>query len=85
MMTVVCEASTADIDCRGDGHKDEDKGPDWRRGGLVANGEPVYFTEQATYQFLDGKIQRIWGMMNFSEARLAQQPASTMPLFVPVI
>ncbi|KAI1209683.1 SnoaL-domain-containing protein [Annulohypoxylon truncatum] len=53
--------------------------------GLVANGDPVFFTEQATYQFLDGKIERIWGMMDFSEARLAQQPQSTMPLVIPVI
>ncbi|KAI1103453.1 SnoaL-domain-containing protein [Jackrogersella minutella] len=52
--------------------------------GLVADGRAVQFTEHATYQFVDGKIQRIWGVMDLDEARQQQQP-SAMPQVVPVI
>ncbi|KAI1138208.1 SnoaL-domain-containing protein [Hypoxylon sp. FL0543] len=41
--------------------------------GLVANGRPVLYTEHATYQFLDGKIQRIWGARDLNEAKRQQQ------------
>ncbi|KAI1384128.1 SnoaL-domain-containing protein [Hypoxylon trugodes] len=41
-------------------------------GGLVANGRSVGFTEHATYQFVNGKIQRIWGVMDLDEARQQQ-------------
>ncbi|KAI1398791.1 SnoaL-domain-containing protein [Hypoxylon fuscum] len=43
--------------------------------GLVATGSPVRFNEHATYQFVDGKIQRIWGVMDLDEARRQQKPA----------
>lgn len=52
--------------------------------GLVANGRAVQFTEHATYQFVDGKIQRIWGVMDLDEAR-QQQQESPMPMVIPVI
>ncbi|KAI1375373.1 SnoaL-domain-containing protein [Hypoxylon crocopeplum] len=43
--------------------------------GLAANGRAVRFTEHATYQFVNGKIQRIWGVMDLDEARQQQKYA----------
>ncbi|KAI2616082.1 SnoaL-domain-containing protein [Hypoxylon sp. NC1633] len=43
--------------------------------GLIANGRSVHFTEHATYQFVNGKIQRIWGVMDFDKAREQQKCA----------
>ncbi|KAI1465528.1 uncharacterized protein F4812DRAFT_452454 [Daldinia caldariorum] len=48
--------------------------------GLVVDGRPVQFTEHATYQIVDGKIQRIWGFMDWDEARQQQRPAEQKPL-----
>ena len=42
-MAVVREASANDIYRGCDRHKDEDKGPDWRRRGLVADRNDVFF------------------------------------------
>ncbi|XXH03099.1 hypothetical protein Hte_009490 [Hypoxylon texense] len=48
--------------------------------GLLA-GRPVRFNEHATYQFVDGKIQRIWGVMDLDAARRQQQkPSSKCPV-----
>ncbi|KAI1761810.1 hypothetical protein GGR53DRAFT_468952 [Hypoxylon sp. FL1150] len=44
--------------------------------GLIADGQTVSFIEHATYQFVNGKIQRIWGVMDLDSARRQQQ----MPL-----
>lgn len=41
--------------------------------GLVADGRAVHFNEHATYQFVDGKIQKIWGIMDLDEARQQQR------------
>lgn len=43
--------------------------------GLVADGRTVSFNEHATYQFVDGKIQRIWGVMDLDAARRQQKPS----------
>ncbi|KAI1806596.1 SnoaL-like polyketide cyclase-domain-containing protein [Daldinia bambusicola] len=48
--------------------------------GLVVDGRPVQFTEHATYQIVDGKIQRIWGFMDWDEARQQQKPAGRKSL-----
>ncbi|KAF3057051.1 hypothetical protein GL218_05993 [Daldinia childiae] len=48
--------------------------------GLVVDGNAVQFTEHATYQFVDGKIQRIWGFMDWDEARQQQRPAGPKPI-----
>lgn len=37
--------------------------------GLVPNGNSVHFSEHVTYQFVDGKISRVWSMVNWDEAR----------------
>ncbi|OTB05121.1 hypothetical protein M426DRAFT_10964 [Hypoxylon sp. CI-4A] len=52
--------------------------------GLLATGRPVRFTEHATYQYLNGKIQRIWGVMDLDEAR-EQQQESPKPRAVSVL
>ncbi|KAK6949535.1 hypothetical protein Daesc_009618 [Daldinia eschscholtzii] len=48
--------------------------------GLVVDGQAVQFTEHATYQIMDGKIQRIWGFMDWDEARQQQRPAGRKPV-----
>ncbi|KAI0383447.1 SnoaL-domain-containing protein [Hypomontagnella monticulosa] len=50
--------------------------------GLVADGRTVEFTEHATYQFVDGKILRIWGVMDLDEARRQQKTAGPQAIAV---
>ncbi|KAI1076146.1 SnoaL-domain-containing protein [Whalleya microplaca] len=41
--------------------------------GLVPDGHPVRLYEHATYQFLDGKIKKVWATQDLEEARQQQK------------